>query len=82
MWKVLLADETELQVKYCGEDSNILWMEVYGLTIPEAVSIFTDKTKTSKIIAYENVVHEGYTNLIHVSVREGTIAVALKKEAA
>lgn len=78
-----LADNTIYQVTRCGESSNNnLWIDGLDMTLVEAVAIFSDPTKSSHIVAYGNVEHDGYTKLIHVSLsNEELIKVALKKEA-
>lgn len=80
MWKLKLNDGTEFDMKMCGAADGVLWIEMPGLGMLEAATIFSDKEKTKVITAYENVVHENYTKLISLILREETISIALRKE--
>ena len=80
MWKILLADNTELDVSWCGANQGVLWIDGLTTTLMEAITIFSDPVKTAHIIAPGNVSHDGYTNLIHLSLTEGLVKVALRKE--
>lgn len=79
-YKLLLSDNTELDISAAGAAEGILWIEMPGLGMLEAATIFSDKEKTKVITAYENVVHENYTKLISLILREETISIALRKE--
>lgn len=80
MWKILLADNTELPVTWCGANQGVLWVDGLTTTLMEAITIFSDSTKTARIVAPGGIIHENYTNLIHLSLTEGLLKVALKKE--
>lgn len=78
--KILLNDGTELEMAWCGASDGILWVDGLHLTLMEAFVIFSDFTKTTKIIAPIDIVHEGYITLIHVSLNfDGLVKVALRK---
>lgn len=79
--KILLNDNTELEVAWCDAADGVLWANGLHLTFMEAVTIFSDLAKTSKIVGSMDIVFEGYTNLIHISLYKGLVKVALRKEA-
>ena len=80
MWKIKLADDTELNIGYCGVSEGIMWIALPELAMMDAFQIFSDKTRTQTIVAYGDVVHEGYTDLIHLSIEyDGGVKVALRK---
>lgn len=82
-YKLLLSDNTELDISAAGAAEGILWIWLPEMSILEAALIFSDHNKTRTITAYGDVVHEGYTELIHLSTEyEGGIKVALRKEQA
>lgn len=78
-----LNDDSELEVAWCGAAEGVLWVDGLNLTMMEALTIFSDKTKTSIVTTNpQGAVHEGYTNLIHISnTYDGLTKVALRKEA-
>lgn len=77
---LLLNDGTELNIIRCGASEGILWTVLPGLTMLEAVAIFSDKAKTSKLEAFD-IEYLDYTELIHISTEyDGSIKVALRKE--
>ena len=81
MNKILLNDNTELEIERCGASEGVLWTVLPGLTMLEAMTIFSDTSKTSKIIAYNDFEYLGYTELIHISIDyDGAIKVALRQE--
>lgn len=81
MWKLLLNGGSELDIDWCGESEGVLWINGLQMTILEAVTIFSDTSKTSHIVAPGDIAHDGYTQLIHLSLNEGLVKVALRKEA-
>lgn len=80
MWKILLNGGTELDVKWCGASDGVLWVNGLAMSIQEAAVIFSDTSKTSHIVAPGDIAHDGYTQLIHLSLNEGLIKIALRKE--
>lgn len=80
LMKILLNDATELRISWCGAADGILWVDGLSLTLAEALVIFSDPTKTAHIIAPGERVHDGYTTLIYLSLYDGLVKVALKKE--
>lgn len=79
---ITLYDGTILEVKWCGSAEGVLWADGLSMTFLEALTMFSDKTKTAKItVSPTEIVHEDYTNLIHMSTNyDGLIKVALRKE--
>ncbi len=79
---ITLNDDTTISVVWCGVSEGVLWADGLPMTLLEAMTIFSDNTKTSKItVALPETIHEGYTELIHVSTNyDGAIKVALRKE--
>ena len=78
--KIKLSDETELDVNWCGAAEGVLWVDGLSLTFVEALGIFSNASKTASIIAPDEKVHVGYTQLIHVSINyDGLVKVALRK---
>lgn len=81
-WPITLNNNQTFQVKWCGAADGVLWIDGLDMTFVEAVVLFTDITNTSHIVAYGNVEHDGYTELIHLSLDYGgLVKVALRKEA-
>lgn len=79
--KILLNDGTELDVTWCGDADGILWIDGLHLTLMEAITIFSDVDRIYKIVAPVDIVHNGYTKLIHLSFsRGGLTKVALRRE--
>ena len=79
--KILLNDGTELEIDWCGASDGVLWADGLHLTLMEAIAIFSDITKTCKIVAPIDIIHTGYTKLIHLNLSfEGLTKVALRKE--
>lgn len=78
--KIKLSDETELDVNWCGAAEGVLWVDGLHLTLLEAMATFSDPLKTTSITAPDEKVHDGYTNLIHISINyDGLVKVALRK---
>ena len=79
---IQLNDEAVLNVSWCGASEGILWVDGLSMTLLEALTIFSDSSKTSIItVQPEAKIHEGYTTLIHLSVTYGGLTkVALRKE--
>jgi len=79
--KIRLNDGDELDVSWCGASEGILWVDGLNLSLADAATLFSDPAKTSTIIAPVNIIHTGYTNLMHISINyDGLIKVALKKQ--
>lgn len=80
-WPLKLNNGAEYMVNWAGAADGILWIS--GLDIPfiEAVNLFSFSGNTSTIVAPGNIIHDGYTTLLHVSLEsDGTIKIALRKE--
>ena len=80
--KVRLSDGTELEVNWCGASEGILWIDGIKMELVDAVVLFSDPNKTSRITAPYEILHEGYTKLIHISLSpiDGQIKLALQKQ--
>ena len=80
--KVRLSDGTELEVNWCGASEGILWIDGIKMELMDAVVLFSDPTKTSSITAPYEILHEGYTKLINISLStiDGQIKLALQKQ--
>lgn len=76
MSKVLFLDGTSIDIETLGySDIGIveaIEIETVGISIVEAVSIFSDTTKTAKIVHMENDAqveeYEGFTKLVGLNV--------------
>ena len=82
LWPVTLNNNDTFQVKWCGAADGILWIDGLDMTLSEAVTLFSDTDNTFRIVAYNSIEHDGYTQLIHLSLNEGLVKVALRKEQA
>ena len=80
--KVRLSDGTELEVNWCGASEGILWIDGIKMGLMDAVVLFSDPTKTSSITAPYEILHEGYTKLINISLSPtvGDIKLALQNQ--
>jgi gentisate 1,2-dioxygenase len=81
LWPITLNNNQTFHVRWCGAADGVLWIDGLDMTLAEAVALFSDTAKTSHIVAYDSVEHDGYTQLIHLSLSEGLVKVALRKEA-
>lgn len=79
LWPITLNNNQTFQVRWCGAADGVLWIDGLDMSFADAVFIFSDISKTSKIIAYRSVEHNGYTELIHISISQGLIKIALRK---
>jgi len=79
LWPIVLNDGVTFQVQWCGASDGVLWIKGLDISLLEASAVFSDVNKTSRIIAYGNIEHEGYIKLIHLSLQEGLVKVALHK---
>lgn len=79
--KIRLNDGSELEVKWCGAAEGILWIDGIKMELVDAVTLFSDPTKTAVIVAPYEIIHEGYTRLINISLSpiENDIKLALQK---
>lgn len=82
-----LNDGTVIVVNRCGAFERVLWIGLQDIhTFIEAAQIFSDKTKTEKMICTNEQsqevleVYEGYTDLVIIQNQNGTIVVGLRKE--
>ena len=66
--KVRLSDGTELEVNWCGASDGILWIDGIKMELMDAVVLFSDPTKSLSITAPYEILHEGYTKLINISL--------------
>ena len=86
MGKIRLNDETEYDVRSCGEADNYLVIRVdNGGSVLAMAQVFSDTAKTSKItyiIGSAETVHTGFTALEVVLHHPGTASytVELRKE--
>ena len=80
--KIRLNDNSELEVNWCGASEGFLWIDGIKMELVDAVVLFSDPTKTSRITAPDEILHEGYTKLINVSLSpiDGQIKLALQKQ--
>lgn len=83
MYKLLFADDTECTVGLCGSyDDGPLYIEVCNLSFVDCARIFSDPEKTSRMtydIGAEQVLYEGYTDLVSLLLADGMINVTLRK---
>lgn len=83
--RLTFADDTTLECNWANAADGIFWAEVPDLSIPGAVLIFNDETKTRRMTArYDEetqTVFEGYTRLINAQTRDGAVLVGIRKEA-
>ncbi len=86
MYKLILADETELTVGLCGSyDDGPLYIDVYDSSFVACAQIFTDAAKTAVMIydiTLERVRYEGYTQLASLKLEAGMIKVTMRKPGA
>lgn len=81
-WPITLNNTITYQIGWCGAADGVLWIDGLDMTLSEAVTLFSDTVNTSHIVAYESTEHDGYTELIHLSLNyDGLVKVALRKEA-
>lgn len=83
MYKLILADESELSVDLCGSyDGGPLYIDVVESNFIECAQIFSDAGKTSRMV-YDYTagqdVFEGYTDLIGLVQEDGLIKVTMRK---
>ena len=83
MYKIILADGTEIFTGGGGENGSRLWIFGLHMTIQEAMSIFSDPSKTNHIkIIYPippDMEYDGYTTLTAVVNEDGETRVRLEK---
>lgn len=86
MYKLIFADDTECTVGLCGSyDDGPLYIEVYGLSFVECAQIFGNPEKTSRMIYdidVEQVLYEGYTELVSLALADGVINITMRKAVA
>lgn len=85
MYKLILADDTEINVGLCGTyDDGPLYIEVMDKSFIECSQIFSDPSKTAVMefrTALEHAVYEGYTNLKSMQLENGCIKVTMRRSA-
>lgn len=87
MYKLKMADGTEISVNLCGAygDDSPLYIEVCGSDFVTCAQIFSDPAKTSTMI-YDYVVaqdtFEGYTRLSGLVAEGNIINVTMRKAVA
>ena len=84
MFKTTLADGTEIFSGGGGTGDAWLWIFGLPMTLKEAVEVFSNPNKTSKISVFYSEslptdVFEGYTILTAVMVENGETKVRLEK---
>lgn len=83
--KVILNDRSEHACDWAGASEGVLWISLIGTTLPAAVNIFDDPSKTCRIEAVYSEsnnmreVFEGYTDLINAHVSENTVRIGLQR---
>ena len=77
--KIKLNDGTEIEVSWCGASEGVLWIDGMKMDIMSAVSCFSDPEKTARITAPYDIIHDGYTNLINISLYNNEVKVALRR---
>ena len=77
---ILLNDGTEFNVRWCGAAEGILWIDGLNLSFADAIAIFSNPEKTARITAFGGIEHDGYITVIHMSLYEGLLKLALRKE--
>ena len=79
-WPVVLNDGTILSVYYCGASDGVLWMDGIEMSIMDCASLFANTSVSSKIIAYGDIEHLGYTKVVSLSLNDGVVKVALRRD--
>lgn len=86
MYKLILADGTELNVGLCGSyDGGPLYIEVYDKTFIECAQIFGDAAKTASMTYDYSVgtdVFEGFTQLTSLALEADMIRVTMRRQSA
>ena len=82
MDKIILASGQSVDTDFCFATSQRLIITVYGMTLPEAVSLLSDPDET-RILTNRHangreVTHEGYTKITAVTVENDHLRLILE----
>lgn len=83
---LILNDGTQHEIYRCGASEGYLWIGLSGETnLRNALDLFSDEKKTASMISTYDVEgtrrteYKGYTKLIHLSLQEDGVLIALRK---